>query len=288
MAQRRMALKAEALNPAQLHENWGDDNQTSSSTESVKLPRLERRRTNIVGVNAPKQAASIAMMPRDSSSSHNSLPQLQRIDDPPPTPRKVDVSKLATFEIMEMLRDRGKIPSGFYEDDQQNLQAVLDQEYLEAVEARERFYASVAQAKNENVRVASELRKLRRQHDEELAFLKKNPHIESWLDNLHRGVCAKHFSLANSKLAGVRYILKAMPPTCPLRILDLRHCSINDDVGLTIGYMLRTNRSLESLDVSENHMGCEALLAIAEVQINFMCVCGLYNVSPSPNRRCCC
>lgn len=171
---------------------------------------------------------------------------------------------MASFEIMELLRARGIAPTGFFEDDKQRLQNMLNEEYLEAVAAREKYNAAIAASHGERLRQAGELRRKHRQGSEEEAFLKKHPHILQWVKNMQAGTCGKYFSLAKTKAAGVRFVLKNLVPSCPLRIFELRHCHLDDALAKVLAVHLRANRSLESLDVSENSMNGEGVRALVE------------------------
>ena len=231
---------AEVFVEMSVHPNWNG----SASGQTVKLPDIHQ--------------------PRGGSNNHETGGVIGT--EPPPTPRKIDVSQMATSEIMEMLRSRGIMPTGFHADDKQKLQNLLHQEYLDAVAAREEYNTNAAESQFENIRMAGEKRKAQRQLTEEEVFLKKNPHIRQWVENMEQGRCDKYFSLTKTKLPGVRYVLKHLVNSCPLRILDMRHCFLNDELGLMLAAAMRTNRCIESLDLSENHLTSTSAQAIGQVR----------------------
>jgi hypothetical protein len=109
--------------------------------------------------------------------------------EPPATPRRRDVDAMPSFEIMEQLRRRNLVPSGFYADDKRTLQAIFDEAYEQQRVARQAYMATINASRKDNYTRQFVERKKRRDEMEVTTAVKKCPEVPVWLELVKAGTC---------------------------------------------------------------------------------------------------
>lgn len=185
-------------------------------------------------------------------------------EEMPPTPRRRDVQSMPSFEIMEQLRRRNCVPTGFYEDDKKMLQALFDEDYEQQKATRQAYMAKVNANRKENYSRDFAERKQRRDNMEISTALKHNPQVPVWLEQVKKGQCHPFASWNGVKKPLVRHIASNLPVQSQLVGLEFSRCKINDEVCDLIAAMLMTNRSLRQLNLGENLIGAAGLQVLAK------------------------
>ena len=182
----------------------------------------------------------------------------------PPTPRRRDVESMPSFEIMEHLRKRNCVPTGFYEDDKHKLQLIFDEDYEKQKATRQTYLAHVNANRKANYTREFAERKQQRDVMEISTALKNNPRVPAWLEMVKVGQSALYASWNGIKRPLVRHIAAQLPVQSNLIGLEFCRCGINDEICSFIATMLLSNRSLRQLNLAENLIGAAGLTALAK------------------------
>lgn len=182
----------------------------------------------------------------------------------PPTPRRRDVETMPSFEIMEHLRKRNCVPTGFYEDDKHKLQVLFDEDYEKQKATRQAYLAHVNANRKANYTREFAERKQQRDVMEISTALKNNPRVPVWLEMVKVGQSAAYASWNGIKRPLVRHIAAQLPVQSNLLGLEFCRCGINDEICSFVATMLLSNRSLRQLNLAENHIGAAGLTALAK------------------------
>ncbi len=182
----------------------------------------------------------------------------------PPTPRRRDVDTMPSFEIMEHLRKRNCVPTGFYEDDKHKLQVLFDEDYEKQKATRQAYMAHVNANRKANYTREFAERKQQRDVMEISTALKNNPRVPAWLELVKVGQSAPYASWNGIKRPLVRHIAAQLPVQSNLLGLEFCRCGINDEICSFIATMLLSNRSLRQLNLAENLIGAAGLTALAK------------------------
>lgn len=184
-------------------------------------------------------------------------------DEMPPTPRRRDVETMPSFEIMDHLRRRNCVPTGFYEDDKLKLQALFDDDYEQQKATRQAYLAAVNANRKDNYTREFAERKKRRDEMEVNTALKNTPQVPRWLELVKSGECNAFACWNGIRKPLVRYVATQLPVQSRLVGLELCRCHINDEICDLLADMLRSNRSLRQLNIGENAIGSNGLRALA-------------------------
>ena len=185
-------------------------------------------------------------------------------EEMPSTPRRRNVEQMPSFEIMEHLRKRNCVPTGFYEDDKNTLQLLFDEDYEKQRAIRQAYMAHVNANRKSNY--AKEFAERKRQRDvlEISTALKNTPRVPVWLDLVKSGRSSAYVSWNGVKRPLVRHIATQLPVASTLVGLEFCRCKINDEICEYVASMLMSNRSLRQLNLSENNIGAVGLAALAK------------------------
>lgn len=190
-------------------------------------------------------------------------------DDMPPTPRRKSADQMPSFEIMEHLRKRNCVPSGFYEDDQRQLQIIFDEDYEKQRVKRQAYLETVNANRKENYTKELARRKQQRDEMEINTAVKNNPRVPVWLELVKAGKCTPFACWNGVKRPLVRHIVTQLPVTSKLVGLEFCRCNINDEVCEYIASMLISNRSIRQLNLAGNNFGAAGLVALSKaLQVN--------------------
>eukprot|EP00750_Incisomonas_marina_P033182 INCI9605.2.p1 GENE.INCI9605.2~~INCI9605.2.p1 ORF type:complete len:440 (+),score=81.84 INCI9605.2:127-1446(+) len=237
-------------------------NQSSSSLPDVRTAQKggpHPEHTGPVDRDVDLPALNIAAANAGPAGGGNNVPE-----EMPPTPRRRNVDQMPSFEIMEHLRKRGCVPTGFYEDDKRQLQLLFDEDYEKQKLTRQAYMAHVNANRKANFTREFAERKRARDVMETSTALKNNPRVPVWLDLVKSGRSSPFMCWNSIKRPLVRHISVQLPVTSKLIGLEFCRCNINDEICEFVANMLQSNRSLRQLDLSENSIGAAGLFKLAK------------------------
>lgn len=242
-------------------------NQSSSSLPDLRNaqkggPHPEHAAPVDLDVDLPAlniAAANANAGPAAAGGGGNNVPE-----EMPPTPRRRNVEQMPSFEIMEHLRKRGCVPTGFYEDDKHQLQLIFDEDYEKQKLTRQAYMAHVNANRKANFTREFAERKRARDVMEISTALKNNPRVPVWLDLVKSGRSSPFMCWNSIKRPLVRHISVQLPVTSKLIGLEFCRCNINDEICEFVANMLQSNRSLRQLNLSENSIGAAGLFKLAK------------------------
>lgn len=177
--------------------------------------------------------------------------------------KPVDAGQLSAKQLIEELERRGLKPTGFPADDCRLLQKAFDTEFEAEKSERLRAHAEAA-AKRKALEEAQRLQRLaQEQQKAEDDALAADPRATYLLELIKTNATPVELCV-RAKPTAIRALMKELGKNTSLRYLDLCNCGLEDDVGLLIGQVLRTNSTLQRLDLDHNKLGPQTIAAIAD------------------------
>ena len=182
----------------------------------------------------------------------------------PDEPTLVKAASLSREHVKKQLFQRGQKPSGIHNDDVKTLQRAFDNEYRQAVDARE---AALEEQREKLSRNFAELREqqliVRRDKEEKLA-VENDSRLEATLSLIEKNETE---STVNIQLEppSARMLSQVLGGCTSIVNLDLSGSSMGDEAGSEIARILLQNDSIESLDLSFSGVGPQTANVIGQV-----------------------
>lgn len=183
----------------------------------------------------------------------------------PPTPRRRMADGMESFQIMEELRSRNFVPSGFFEDDRNKLQEFFDQEFEIMVIAQEQFMSKVQAERNSKLESDRKNKLMMRRAVSQRLALQKTPTVVTWMEQVKDGTCRPMANWSSYKPPLIAYICEQLPVSSPLKSLELCNNSLTDDYAELLRDCLSPNQSLRRVNLAHNKLGPATCFALGEV-----------------------
>lgn len=183
----------------------------------------------------------------------------------PPLPVHRQAKGLSQQQLIDELIANGRNPTGFAYDDIEELQKVYDAQFELMKIDREAWLKAERQIGIDRVVAQQKAREKQRDSQRIEKELKANTDVVNWVSLLHKGHCNKAAVFNSRTPAMALHIVTSIPaPESVLTSLELCRCRIDNHVAQAIGAMLRQNRSIQRLQLSDNSIASPGLKHIAE------------------------
>jgi len=172
---------------------------------------------------------------------------------------------MESFQVMEELRARNFVPTGFFEDDKNALQEFFDREFDIQLSKQEEFMAKIQVERNSKLEEARKNKLEQRRSVAQRLALQKTPVVISWMDKVKANKCLPMANWSCHKPPLITYIFEQLPVSSPLKSLELCNNALSDDCAELLRECLSSNQSIRRLNLSHNRLGPASCFAIGQI-----------------------